>query len=439
MRLLTSEPGTGIDLLRDRNETTTSINITRYKEFWGDKGDLNDVLQIAGQDVVTPTVAPQAKRVNALFAFDDDVDGVSDLSVPLPDLFALPFISGVDLVIPAANPPTGSVPVRMVVSRRRRRPGGRQRSQLAVGHRPRVRAVPFPSRRTRPGRCGADRPAGTLDPMATADPTHPTAPADPADPTDALGRRPVFLFDGDCAFCTYSRFIDRSIPTSAEVTPWQFADLGALGVVRRPPRRRSSGWRPTAPRAAGPDAHRPLTRRRRLGLAAAQSTPRFPAGELGRLARVPVGRPQPPPHAGGTAACSLPQAERDRHAGVTERRSVDWGLCVIIRTRFRPVARAGSRAVARPPQDRCRPRRGGRYALRAPRLPATPRSALVPPRRSCSGSSSYSSPWPSAPRWRIAAAADMGRADPAVGRGPSHRRARRPVPGRSRASGRPCP
>jgi pimeloyl-ACP methyl ester carboxylesterase len=114
VRLLTSEPGTGIDLLRDRNETTTSINITRYKEFWGDKGDLNDVLQIAGQDVVTPTVAPQAKRVNALFAFDDDLDGVSDLSVPLPDLFALPFISGVDLVIPAANPPTGSVPVRMV-------------------------------------------------------------------------------------------------------------------------------------------------------------------------------------------------------------------------------------------------------------------------------------------------------------------------------------
>lgn len=43
--------------------------------------------------------------------------------------------------------------------------------------------------------------------------------------------RPVFLYDGDCAFCTSSaRFIQRRIPTRAEITPWQFADLDALGV-----------------------------------------------------------------------------------------------------------------------------------------------------------------------------------------------------------------
>ncbi|HET6950741.1 MAG TPA: alpha/beta fold hydrolase [Acidimicrobiales bacterium] len=114
VRLLTSEPGTGIDLLRDRNETTTSLNITRYKEWWGDKGDENDVLQIAGEDVVTPAIAPAAKRVNALFVFDDGLDGVSDLSAPIADLFALPFVSGADLVVPAGSPPSGSVAVKMV-------------------------------------------------------------------------------------------------------------------------------------------------------------------------------------------------------------------------------------------------------------------------------------------------------------------------------------
>lgn len=44
--------------------------------------------------------------------------------------------------------------------------------------------------------------------------------------------RPVLLYDGDCGFCTTSaRFIDRHIPTRAEVTPYQFADLDALGTT----------------------------------------------------------------------------------------------------------------------------------------------------------------------------------------------------------------
>lgn len=44
---------------------------------------------------------------------------------------------------------------------------------------------------------------------------------------------PVFLFDGDCAFCSASaRFAERRIPTPARVIPWQRADLTALGVTR---------------------------------------------------------------------------------------------------------------------------------------------------------------------------------------------------------------
>jgi predicted DCC family thiol-disulfide oxidoreductase YuxK len=42
---------------------------------------------------------------------------------------------------------------------------------------------------------------------------------------------PVLLYDGDCGFCTQSvRFIERRVPTSAEIVAYQFADLPALGV-----------------------------------------------------------------------------------------------------------------------------------------------------------------------------------------------------------------
>ena len=44
--------------------------------------------------------------------------------------------------------------------------------------------------------------------------------------------RPILLYDGDCGFCTTSaRFIERRIPTGAEITPYQFADLQALGTT----------------------------------------------------------------------------------------------------------------------------------------------------------------------------------------------------------------
>lgn len=113
VRLLTSEPGTGIDVLRDKSDHHSSLTITRYMELWGDQGDLNDVLEIDGQNVLTAGIAPRVKRVNAIFAFDDGVDGVTDLSGPIADLFGLPFITGADLYLPAATPPDGSISVAL--------------------------------------------------------------------------------------------------------------------------------------------------------------------------------------------------------------------------------------------------------------------------------------------------------------------------------------
>jgi pimeloyl-ACP methyl ester carboxylesterase len=118
VRLLTSEPGTGIDVLRETSDRHTTLTVVRNKEIWGDQGRTgNDVLTVAGSNLALPAIAPQGKRVIGLFAFDRGVDGVTDLSQPIPTLFALPFLSGADIVLPSGpppSPPEGSIRIEMV-------------------------------------------------------------------------------------------------------------------------------------------------------------------------------------------------------------------------------------------------------------------------------------------------------------------------------------
>ncbi|MDP9867109.1 MULTISPECIES: thiol-disulfide oxidoreductase DCC family protein [Streptosporangium] len=48
-----------------------------------------------------------------------------------------------------------------------------------------------------------------------------------------MREQPVLLYDGDCGFCTASvRFAERRIGLRARATPWQRADLAALGTTR---------------------------------------------------------------------------------------------------------------------------------------------------------------------------------------------------------------
>lgn len=129
--------------------------------------------------------------------------------------------------------------------------------------------------------------------------------------------RPTFLYDGDCAFCSAcARFVERRIPSPAQVLPWQFADLDALGLTADEcegavqwvaPGRRLT--------AAGPDAIAAL-------LATSRPVWRVAGGVL-RLRPVRAlawpayrwvarNRHRMP---GGTAACSLPQAQRERLYG----------------------------------------------------------------------------------------------------------------------------
>ena len=44
---------------------------------------------------------------------DQGSDGVSDVSSPIPVFFGIPFLSAVDLFIPASSPPTGTVRVAL--------------------------------------------------------------------------------------------------------------------------------------------------------------------------------------------------------------------------------------------------------------------------------------------------------------------------------------
>src|SRR5690606_39378656 len=65
---------------------------------------------------------------------------------------------------------------------------------------------------------------------------------------------PVFLYDGDFAFCSLcAEFLGRRVRTAAEVEPWQWADLEALGVDRQAAEDAVQGIEPGLVKA-GPDA-----------------------------------------------------------------------------------------------------------------------------------------------------------------------------------------
>lgn len=138
--------------------------------------------------------------------------------------------------------------------------------------------------------------------------------------TAAQLERPVFLYDGDCSFCSScADFIERRIPAEADVQAWQFADLDALGVAQGDAEEAvvwvpaaGNGAGTSAATKAGPEAIARLLVEagsfwRPLGWLLDLPPVRWVAWPIYRL--VSRNRHRLP---GGTATCSLPQAERDR-------------------------------------------------------------------------------------------------------------------------------
>ncbi|WP_433830274.1 alpha/beta hydrolase [Actinoplanes sp. CA-015351] len=100
VRLLTSNPGEGIGALVDISERHTALTFQRQKEWWGAEGDS---LFVNGHNILNGANAPRTKRVIGIFAFDNGSDAVTDLTAPLPEFFAITFMTGIDYYIPAGR------------------------------------------------------------------------------------------------------------------------------------------------------------------------------------------------------------------------------------------------------------------------------------------------------------------------------------------------
>ena len=86
------------------------------REFWGDQSpstsaSANDKLEIGGVNVINEAIAPRSRRVLAVFTFDKNSDGVTDLSEPLAPFSGISFLTGADLYTPASPDASGTVAV----------------------------------------------------------------------------------------------------------------------------------------------------------------------------------------------------------------------------------------------------------------------------------------------------------------------------------------
>jgi predicted DCC family thiol-disulfide oxidoreductase YuxK len=121
---------------------------------------------------------------------------------------------------------------------------------------------------------------------------------------------PVFLYDGDCAFCsTCARFLERRIPNPASVQAWQFSDLDDLGVSQDECET-AVQWIEGGKVTAGPRAIADLLQSstgvwKAAGHVAALPPVQWAARPVYRW--VANNRDKMP---GGTATCALPQSER---------------------------------------------------------------------------------------------------------------------------------
>lgn len=112
VRLNSSIPGTGLDLLIPKSERHAVLNLSRQREFWGDQGERTDRLSINGTEMLTPQIAPRTQVVLAAYAMDAGLDGQTDLGKGMLAPFeTIPFISAADVFVPASLRADGVVRV----------------------------------------------------------------------------------------------------------------------------------------------------------------------------------------------------------------------------------------------------------------------------------------------------------------------------------------
>jgi pimeloyl-ACP methyl ester carboxylesterase len=104
VRILTSEPGGLADSFWELSNEHQNLVVLRNKEWWGDQGASGDTLTVNGESILSGATSPRSNRTIGLFVHDFNVDQLSDLSKAVSPT-GIPFLTGVDLFLPAANPP----------------------------------------------------------------------------------------------------------------------------------------------------------------------------------------------------------------------------------------------------------------------------------------------------------------------------------------------
>ncbi|MDY7083221.1 MAG: hypothetical protein SXQ77_12650 [Halobacteria archaeon] len=111
VRLLSSNPGRGLDRLIRKDGNHAAFILPRDKEYWGNVEGSNDKLSVDGNNIINANTAPRGQNIIAPLAFDTFPQGRSNTNRPLGRFRVTPFLTGVDLYVPASNPPDGSVTV----------------------------------------------------------------------------------------------------------------------------------------------------------------------------------------------------------------------------------------------------------------------------------------------------------------------------------------
>ncbi|WP_143101893.1 hypothetical protein [Amycolatopsis marina] len=128
LRLQVSGPG-GIADYVDKCSDSTAITVVRNREWWADQPghSADDRLEFDGVNVLNAATAPRARQIIGAFVFDKDCDGATHLDEPLFPFSVLPFLTGVDLKMPAQI--GGGAPI--TVTQRIRGTGGATRTVVA--------------------------------------------------------------------------------------------------------------------------------------------------------------------------------------------------------------------------------------------------------------------------------------------------------------------
>lgn len=118
MRLKLSEQGGTLSGMVDTSAEQTNLTVVRNKELVGDARNYpeqapleNDSLKVNGEELCFEASTPANNRTIGLYVFDAGTDGRSNVTESIEDFASIPFVSGVDLYLPSATPPDGTISI----------------------------------------------------------------------------------------------------------------------------------------------------------------------------------------------------------------------------------------------------------------------------------------------------------------------------------------